>query len=96
MKIDLSHSFLFMRSSIPCMHCNACALKFNSCGTNLCSVLYYRRGPNKWRDQFLPVEILDEWIKAKGLPPAEWAKGGKSVTIGDQEYTLSHFGKHCN
>ena len=62
----------------------------------VCCILYCRRGPNKWRDQFLPVEILDEWIKAKGLPPAEWAKDGKSVIIGDQEYTLSHFGKHCN
>ena len=62
-----------------------------------CSLwLFTRRGPNKWRDQFLPVEILDDWIKAKGLPPAEWATDGKSVTIGDRQYTLSHFGKHCN
>ena len=54
--------------------------------------ILYRRGPNKWHDQFLPVEILDDWIKAKGLAPAQWASDGKSVTIGDQEYSLSHFG----
>ena len=54
-----------------------------------------RCGPNKWRDRLLPVEILDDLTKAKDLPPPEWAADGKSVTIGDQEYTLSHFGRHC-
>ena len=59
------------------------------------SLFRIRRGPNKWRDRLLPVEILDDLTKAKGLPPTEWAADGKSVTIGDQEYTLSHFGRHC-
>jgi hypothetical protein len=61
----------------------------------VCAVFHIRHGPNKWRDRLLPVEILDDWIKAKDLPPAEWAADGKAVTIGDQEYTLSHFGEHC-
>ena len=62
---------------------------------HVCCV-HIRRGPNKWRDRLLPVEILDDWTKAKGLPPAEWGVAdGKSVAIGDQKYTLSHFGKHC-
>ena len=54
---------------------------------------YIRRGPNMWRDQFLPMDILDDWIKAKGLPAAQWAPDGNSVTIDSQEYTLTHFGK---
>ena len=51
----------------------------------------FRRGPNKWRDCFLPKDILDDWIKAKGLPPAEW-DGTTSVTI-DKTYKLDDFGK---
>lgn len=52
-----------------------------------------RRGPNKWRDGQLPVNILNDWIKIRGLPDAEWASDRKSVTIGGDTYTLDDFGK---
>ena len=52
-----------------------------------------RKGPNKWRDRVLPVEILDDWIKSKNYPPAEWEKDKKSVVVDGQTYTLEQFGK---
>ena len=63
-----------------------------ACVTLVWYCLLLRRGPNKWRDRFLPKDILDDWIKAKGLSPAQWAPDGKTVTIGSEEYTLSHLG----
>ena len=69
------------KAMFPLVTCVTCSL-----------YVCFRRGPNKWRDQFLPIDILDDWIKAKGLPPAQWAPDGKSVTIGSEEYTLNHFG----
>ena len=55
--------------------------------------ILFRRGPTKWRDGFLPMDILDDWIRSKGLPDAEWAKGGRSVTIDGDVYTIDQFGK---
>ena len=56
------------------------------------SYFFVRDGPNKWRDQSLPVDILNEWLKVKSYPDAEWAPDRKSVTINGHEYTLDHFG----
>ena len=56
----------------------------------------FRRGPNKWRDAFLPIDLLDDWIKSKGLPEAEWAPDGKSVTIDGDVYSIDQFGKADN
>ena len=54
-----------------------------------------RRGPNKWRDGFLPKDILDDWLKAKKLPSAQWDLESKpiSVTIGGKTFDLDQFGK---
>ena len=41
----------------------------------------------------LPVEILDDWIKSKNYPPAEWEKDKKSVVVDGQMHTLKQFGK---
>ena len=55
--------------------------------------LLSRRGPTKWRDGFLPLDILEDWIKAKGLPEPEWAPDGRSVTIDGESYSIDQFGK---
>ena len=33
-----------------------------------------RQGPNRWRDQLLPEVILNEWIKNKNFPEADWSR----------------------
>ena len=53
----------------------------------------FRKGPNKWRDRVLPVQILDEWVKSKNFPQAEWGADRRSVTIDGETYTLEQFGK---
>ena len=55
--------------------------------------LFIRRGPTKWRDGFLPMDLLDDWIKSKGLPEAEWAPDGRSVTIDGDVYSIDQFGE---
>ena len=51
----------------------------------------FRRGPNRWRDSFLPKDILDDWITDRGLPPAEWDLKSKpiSVTVNGHKYEQS-------
>ena len=39
------------------------------------------------------MDLLDDWIKSKGLPEAEWAPDGKTVTIDGDVYTIDQFGK---
>ncbi len=56
----------------------------------LCNI---RKGPNKWRDRLLPVQILDEWVKSKNYPMAEWGSDRRSVTIDGEQYTLDQFGE---
>ena len=55
----------------------------------------HRRGPNKWRDSTYPVEILNDWVRAKDFPEAEWTSDLKSasVTIDGKTYTLDQFGE---
>ena len=39
------------------------------------------------------MDLLDDWIKSKGLPEAEWAPDGNSVTIDGDVYSIDQFGK---
>ena len=50
----------------------------------------FRRGPNRWRDSFLPKDILDDWITGRGLHPAEWDLESKpiSVTVNGDSHKL--------
>ena len=47
-------------SALKCIHLN---LNLNG-----------RQGPNRWRDQLLPEVILNEWIKNKNFPEADWSR----------------------
>ena len=54
-----------------------------------------RQGPNRWRDQLLPEAILNEWIKSKNFPEADWSKStdGSSVKIDGKDHDLKQNGK---
>lgn len=39
------------------------------------------------------MDLLDDWVKGKGLPDPEWAPDGKSVIVDEETYTLDQFGK---
>ena len=52
-----------------------------NCKTITIITFAFRRGPNRWRDSFLPKDALDDWITAKCLRPAEWAWDPKSKPI---------------
>jgi hypothetical protein len=54
-----------------------------------------RRGPNKWRDPDLPVQILDDWVKSNNFPPPEWSPDKTKVVIDGEKYTLAQFGTYC-
>ena len=62
---------------------------FNSFST----LVYYRRGPNKWRDFLLPCEILENWCREKNFPDPEWSPDHMSVVIDGTQYTLDQFGE---
>jgi hypothetical protein len=42
-----------------------------------------RRGPNRWRDQLLPEDILNDWIKGKNIPEAQWTSTDGSLVDGN-------------
>ena len=52
-----------------------------------------REGPNMWRDQVPPVDILNDWIKRSSFPEAEWAPDGSCVTINGHKHSLKESGK---
>ena len=52
-----------------------------------------RQGPNKWRDQLLPEDILNDWIKSKNFPEAQWSVDGDSVIIDGYKHSLEQSGE---
>ena len=39
------------------------------------------------------MQILNDWIKSKSFPPAEWEDDKESVVIDGETYTLKAFGE---
>jgi hypothetical protein len=39
------------------------------------------------------MDLLDDWIKSRGLPEAEWSPDGRVVTIDGDVYSIEQFGK---
>ncbi len=53
-----------------------------------------RRGPSRWHDQLLPEDILNDWIKSKNFPEAQWTTtDGRSVVVDGNSYDLKQNGK---
>ena len=39
------------------------------------------------------MDLLDDWIKSRGLPEAEWSPDGRAVTIDGDVYSIDQFGE---
>ncbi|KAM6106802.1 fer-1-like protein 5 [Pterocles gutturalis] len=52
---------------------------------------YRTTGPGRWRDQLPPSRALEQFARARGLPPPEFSADGTAVTVGDHTFLLGHF-----
>ena len=52
-----------------------------------------RRGPNKWRDMELPVQLLEDFCRFRHYPAPEWSPDKRQVIIDGNTYTLDQFGE---
>ncbi|XP_056326124.1 myoferlin isoform X4 [Danio aesculapii] len=60
----------------------------SSCGL---AQTYCISGPNQWRDQLKPSQILEHHARWKGLSPPRSEDNGNTLSFGGQLYSLSDF-----
>ena len=56
--------------------------------------LLYRAGPNMWRDDQLPCDILDWYCDRHGIERPVF-EGSERVRFNGRTYTLNEFGESC-
>ncbi|KAM9462377.1 myoferlin isoform 1-T1 [Clarias gariepinus] len=52
---------------------------------------YCISGPNQWRDQWKPSQILQHHARLKGVPPPRSEDNGNTLSFNGREYQLSDF-----
>ena len=76
---------------------NQSNLRYLSVKRPMCGLTerYMIDGPHSWRDFMSPVQILEEWCLANGIPVPTYSSDGKRAGVNGEMFSVEEFEKHA-